>query len=59
VVVVRYFQVVAHVLKHTATCKAGRGFGLVVRAAGWHVNDPGSILGRDGLNTFECIPQAP
>jgi hypothetical protein len=37
----------------------GQGFGLVVRAAGWHVGDPGSILGRDGLYTFGCIPPAP
>jgi hypothetical protein len=28
------------------------GFGLVVRAAGWHANFSGSILGRDGLYTF-------
>jgi hypothetical protein len=34
-----------------------RGFGLVVRAAGWHAGYPGSILGRDGLFTFGCIPQ--
>jgi hypothetical protein len=34
----------------------GRGFGLV-RVAGWHAGDPGSILGRDGLYTFGCIPQ--
>jgi hypothetical protein len=27
------------------------GFGLVVRAAGWHAGDPGSILCRDGLYT--------
>jgi hypothetical protein len=32
-----------------------RGFGLVVRAAGWHAGDPGSILGR--VYTFGCIPQ--
>jgi hypothetical protein len=37
---------------------ARRGFGLVVRAAGWHTSDPGSILGRDGLYTFGCIPPA-
>jgi hypothetical protein len=36
-----------------------RGFGLVVRAAGWHAGDPGSILGRDSLYTFGCIPPAP
>jgi hypothetical protein len=35
----------------------GRGFGLVVRAAGWHVGDLRSILGRDSLYTFGCIPQ--
>jgi hypothetical protein len=35
----------------------GWGFGLVVRAAGWHAGDPGSILGRDGLHTFGRIPQ--
>jgi hypothetical protein len=35
----------------------GQEFGLVVRAAGWHAGDPGSILGRDGLCTFGCIPQ--
>jgi hypothetical protein len=33
------------------------GFDLVVRAAGWHAGDPGSIPGRDGLYTFGCIPQ--
>jgi hypothetical protein len=34
-------------------CKTvGRGFGLVVRAAGWHAGNPGSILGRDGLHAF-------
>jgi hypothetical protein len=35
----------------------GRGFCLVVRAADWHTDDPGSIPGRDGLYTFGCIPQ--
>jgi hypothetical protein len=35
------------------------GFGLVVRAAGWHAGDLDSILGRDGLYTFGCIPPAP
>jgi hypothetical protein len=25
--------------------------------AGWHASDPGSIIGRDGLYTFGCIPQ--
>jgi hypothetical protein len=35
----------------------GREFGLVVRAGYWYVGDPGSILGRDGLYTFGCIPQ--
>jgi hypothetical protein len=35
----------------------GRGFGLVVKAAGWHADDLGSIFGRDGLYTIECIPQ--
>jgi hypothetical protein len=29
----------------------------VVRAAGWHAGDPGSILGMDGLYTLGCIPQ--
>jgi hypothetical protein len=36
-----------------------RGFGLVVRAVVWHAGDLGSILGRDGLYTFGCIPPAP
>jgi hypothetical protein len=34
--------------------KDRRGFGLVIRAAGWHDGDPGSILGRDSLYTFGC-----
>jgi hypothetical protein len=34
-----------------------RGFGLVVRVAGWHASDPGSILSRDGLYIFGCISQ--
>jgi hypothetical protein len=33
------------------------GFGMVVNSAGWHADDPGSILGRDRLYTFGCIPQ--
>jgi hypothetical protein len=33
------------------------GFGLVVTVAGWHAGDQGSILGRDGLYTFGCVPQ--
>jgi hypothetical protein len=37
----------------------GQGFGLVVTAAGWHAGTLGSILGRDGLYTFVCIPPAP
>jgi hypothetical protein len=37
----------------------GRGLGLVVRAMGWNAGDPGSIVGRDGLCTFGCIPPAP
>jgi hypothetical protein len=41
----------------TFTYPYGRGFGLVVRAAGWHADDPGSILGRDGLYTFGYIFQ--
>jgi hypothetical protein len=28
----------------------------VVRAAGWHIGDPGSIPGRDDLYTFGGIP---
>jgi hypothetical protein len=39
--------------------RLGQGFGLVVRAAGWHTGDPGSILGRDGLYTFGCTTPAP
>jgi hypothetical protein len=31
--------------------------GIVVRAAGWHAGNPGSITGRDGLYKFGCIPQ--
>jgi hypothetical protein len=30
----------------------------MVRAAGWHTGDPGSIFGKDGLYTFICIPQS-
>jgi hypothetical protein len=37
--------------------KKGQGFGLVVRAAGWHAGDPGSIRGRDSLYTFGCMSQ--
>jgi hypothetical protein len=33
----------------------GWEFGLVFRAAGWHAGDPGLILCRDGLYTFECM----
>jgi hypothetical protein len=29
----------------------------VVRAAGGHASNPGSILGRDALYSFGCIPQ--
>jgi hypothetical protein len=29
----------------------------VVSAVGWHAGYPGSILGREGLYTFRCIPQ--
>jgi hypothetical protein len=29
----------------------------VVRVAGWHAGDPGSILGRDDLYTFGDMPQ--
>jgi hypothetical protein len=36
-----------------------QGFGLVVRAAGWHAGDSGSILSRNALNTCGCIPLAP
>jgi hypothetical protein len=32
--------------------RARRGFDLVVRAAGWHASDPGSILGRDGIHLY-------
>jgi hypothetical protein len=35
----------------------GQGFSLVVRAAGWHTGDPGSILGREQgrpIYTSEC-----
>jgi hypothetical protein len=32
----------------------GGGFGLVVRTAGWHAGDSGSILGRDSLYVFRC-----
>jgi hypothetical protein len=45
------------ILKKEKKNAVWRGFGLVVRAAGWHVRDPGSILGRDSLYTFGCIPQ--
>jgi hypothetical protein len=31
----------------------GGQFGLVVKAAGWHIGDPGSILGRDDLKRRE------
>jgi hypothetical protein len=34
-----------------------RRFGLVVRWAGWHAGDPGSIPGSEGLYTFGCVPQ--
>jgi hypothetical protein len=46
---------------YTRIGSLGRGLGLVVRAAGnWHAGDnPGSILGRDGLYTLRCIPRTP
>jgi hypothetical protein len=44
-------------VKEWCTCSLGRGFGVVVRAAGWHAGDPGSILGMDSLYTFGLKPQ--
>jgi hypothetical protein len=35
-----------------------RGFGLAMRAAGWHANKPGSKPAIDRLYTFGCIPLA-
>jgi hypothetical protein len=35
----------------------GRALGLVVRAAGCHAGEPGSILCRGDLYTFGCTPQ--
>jgi hypothetical protein len=36
----------------------GRDFAkIVVRVAGWHTDDLVSILSRDGLSTFGCIPE--
>jgi hypothetical protein len=35
----------------------GRGFGLVVRAAGWHISDPGSILSGMASIHLDVYPQ--
>jgi hypothetical protein len=51
------FQKTGHSCQAGDLTFKGRGFGQVVRAADWHTGDPGSIFGRDGLCTFECIPQ--
>jgi hypothetical protein len=45
--------------RNTIIFTLGRGFGLVVRAAGWHAGDPGAILGRDGFYAFGCIHPVP
>jgi hypothetical protein len=52
-----YSEVIKNIKTEIKVFSPGRGFGLVVRAEGWHAGYPDSILGRDGLYTFGCITQ--
>jgi hypothetical protein len=47
-----------HAYRHRPNQALGRGICLLVRTAGWHASDPGSIRCRYGLWTFGCIPPA-